>query len=239
MQPVVVDALRSSDFWLRIQDVAFRPGDANAPLAGAILSRIPDGCFASKHALDLGCGTGSFARELLSVGRATGQLERVTAVDLCAQFIEQAQAEPSDVVFQCDDVFEYLKRLERPTASLITMVFSTLVGYSPSRDVELLSLVREALEPGGVIVVDFPIRSFVPTLARTFVGRGFELTRAIDDAGYTNFDYDFGDEVVRLHALIHDADSLHRLGAECGLSVSTEEAVVGGQPRLLGFFRES
>ncbi|MGW2221325.1 class I SAM-dependent methyltransferase [Nonomuraea sp. NPDC001684] len=114
------------------------PFDHNDHYHPAMARLVPEG---ARTALDVGCGTGRFARRLAGLGI------EVDAVDPAPEVIEAASSAPvSGVRFLCADV----TRMELPAgrydyisclASLHHMPFETVAAF------------RDALAPGGVLAV--------------------------------------------------------------------------------------
>ncbi|TMR22369.1 class I SAM-dependent methyltransferase [Nonomuraea turkmeniaca] len=112
-----------------------------------LLRHVPNGC---RTALDVGCGTGKFARRLASLGI------EVDAVDPAAEVIEAAEAEGGGPRFHHADItrmelperrYDYISCL----ASIHHVPFGTVAGL------------RDALAPGGVLAIlgCYPERSAV------------------------------------------------------------------------------
>lgn len=121
-----------------------------------LLRYVPQGC---EKALEVGCGTGSFARQLAA------RCKRVVAIDLSAEMIRVARERASqtenlkpkqvgkvefqsaDVEFQLADVMTW----EFPRGQFDFICSIATMHHLPQR--ELLPKMRDALRPGGVLVV--------------------------------------------------------------------------------------
>jgi SAM-dependent methyltransferase len=113
------------------------PFDHNDRYHWLLLRQVPAGC---RTALDVGCGTGRFARRLARRGI------RVDAIDRSAEVIEAARAAGGGVRYLLADVtnvelpagrYDYVSCL----ASIHHVPFATVTGL------------REALAPGGVLAI--------------------------------------------------------------------------------------
>jgi SAM-dependent methyltransferase len=113
------------------------PFDHNDRYHRLLLRQVPAGC---RTALDVGCGTGRFARRLARRGI------RVDAVDRSAEVIGAARAAGGGVRYLLADVtamelpagrYDYIACL----ASIHHVPFATVAGL------------REALAPGGVLAI--------------------------------------------------------------------------------------
>lgn len=106
-----------------------------------LLRHVPPNCHS---ALDLGCGTGEFAR------RMAGPAESVIAIDLSAEMIRAAQSRSShcpNIKFQRTDITTWNFPVEQfdCIASIATL------HHLPAR--EVLIKLKDALAPGGVLIV--------------------------------------------------------------------------------------
>ncbi|TMR90197.1 class I SAM-dependent methyltransferase [Nonomuraea basaltis] len=112
-----------------------------------LLRLVPDGC---KTALDVGCGTGRFARRLASRGI------EVDAVDPAAEVIEAATAQGGGPRFHHADI----TRMELPEARYDYISCLASIHHVPFGTVAAL---RDALAPGGVLAIlgCYPERSAV------------------------------------------------------------------------------
>ncbi|HEX6189387.1 MAG TPA: methyltransferase domain-containing protein [Pyrinomonadaceae bacterium] len=106
-----------------------------------LLRRVPAQC---RKALEIGCGTGAFARRLAE------RAEHVTALDLSPEMIRVARSQSSDISnirFQLADVnnWDFPKRHFDCIAAIATLHHTKLR--------EVLSKAKVALTPGGVLLV--------------------------------------------------------------------------------------
>ncbi|MFI7707654.1 class I SAM-dependent methyltransferase [Nonomuraea sp. NPDC049480] len=112
-----------------------------------LLRLLPDGC---RTALDVGCGTGRFARRLAALGI------EVDAVDPAAEAIEAAVAEGGGPRFHHADI----TRMELPEGRYDYVSCLASIHHVPFGTVAAL---RDALAPGGVLAIlgCYPERSAV------------------------------------------------------------------------------
>jgi 2-polyprenyl-3-methyl-5-hydroxy-6-metoxy-1,4-benzoquinol methylase len=106
-----------------------------------LLDHVPAGC---KSALDLGCGTGAFARLLAQ------RAEHVLALDLSPQMIHQAQTRSADapnIDFQVADVFVW----ECSPEQFDYIVSIAALHHLPLE--EVLSKLKRWLAPSGSLVI--------------------------------------------------------------------------------------
>ncbi len=106
-----------------------------------LLDHVPTGC---TSALDLGCGTGAFARLLAQ------RAEHVLALDLSPQMIRQAQARSADapnIDFQVADAVVW----ECPPEQFDYIVSIAALHHLPME--EVLSKLKRGLAPGGSLVI--------------------------------------------------------------------------------------
>lgn len=98
--------------------------------------------------LELGCGTGRYAREFAGLGYT------VHGVDLSEEMIDEARKMPCDCVsFSCGDMRSL--RLEKRFDAVVAL-FHVLSYQTDDEDVRgALTTVGEHLRPGGVAVLDF------------------------------------------------------------------------------------
>jgi len=114
---------------------------ANNHYHGSLLKYVPENC---GLALEVGCGTGAFAREL---GR---RCRRVVALDLSAEMIRVARSRSArfdNVEFQLADAM---------TWSFSQSHFDFICSIATLHHLEQRELfvkMRDALKPGGVLVV--------------------------------------------------------------------------------------
>ncbi|WP_188197120.1 class I SAM-dependent methyltransferase [Nonomuraea sp. SYSU D8015] len=112
-----------------------------------LLRLVPDGC---RTALDVGCGTGRFARRL------AGRGIEVDAVDPAAEVIEAAVATGGGPRFHHADI----TRMELPEGRYDYISCLASIHHVPFGTVAAL---RDALAPGGVLAIlgCYPERSAV------------------------------------------------------------------------------
>ncbi|WP_031464861.1 class I SAM-dependent methyltransferase [Sciscionella sediminilitoris] len=115
---------------------AARPWDHNAHYHRLILRQLPE---KPRSALDIGCGTGEFARKLAATGA------RVDGIDTDPAAIAGATRSGGGVRYLTADV--RTARLDR----YATVVSIATVHHLPLT--EALPLLRGLLEPGGTLVV--------------------------------------------------------------------------------------
>jgi ubiquinone/menaquinone biosynthesis C-methylase UbiE len=114
---------------------------ANNHYHGSLLRHVPQNCEA---ALEIGCGTGAFARELAK------RCRRVIALDMSAEMIKVARSRSG----QCDNLKYQLADAmtwEFPPSHFDYICSIATLHHTQQRD--LLVKTREALKPGGVLVV--------------------------------------------------------------------------------------
>ncbi|MEW9549673.1 methyltransferase domain-containing protein [Nonomuraea sp. NPDC050783] len=113
------------------------PFDHNDHYHGTLLRRVPSGC---ARALDVGCGTGRFARRLAARGI------EVDAVDPAAEVIEAARAAGGGPRFQQADITD----MELPEGHYDFVSCLASIHHVPFGTVARL---RDALAPGGVLAI--------------------------------------------------------------------------------------
>jgi len=114
---------------------------ANNHYHGSLLKYVPENC---GLALEVGCGTGAFAREL---GR---RCRRVVALDLSAEMIRVARSRSArfdNVEFQLADAMTW----SFPQSHFDFICSIATLHHLEQR--ELFVKMRDALKPGGVLVV--------------------------------------------------------------------------------------
>lgn len=114
---------------------------ANNHYHDSLLKYVPESC---ENALEIGCGTGAFARELARRAR------RVVAIDLAAEMIRVARkrsAGIANVEFELADAM----RWEFPKSQFDFVCSIATLHHLEQR--ELLVKMKGALKPGGVLVV--------------------------------------------------------------------------------------
>ena len=106
-----------------------------------LLKHVPQNC---EHALEIGCGTGAFAREL---ARRCG---RVVALDLSAEMIRVARSQSNELdnlEFQLADAMSW----DFPQSHFDFICSIATLHHLEQR--ELFMKMRDALRPRGVLVV--------------------------------------------------------------------------------------
>jgi SAM-dependent methyltransferase len=106
-----------------------------------VLSHVPRDC---ENALEIGCGTGAFSRELATRSR------RVVAIDLLSEMIRVARSRSSrfdNLQFQLADAMTW----DFPQSHFDFICSIATLHHLPQR--ELLVKIKDALRPGGVLVV--------------------------------------------------------------------------------------
>jgi SAM-dependent methyltransferase len=106
-----------------------------------LLRHVPAGC---ENALEIGCGTGAFARRLAKHCR------RVVGLDLSAKMIAVARARSSrfeNLEFQLADAMTW----NFPQSHFDFICSIATLHHLDQR--ELLPKIRDALKPGGVLVI--------------------------------------------------------------------------------------
>jgi SAM-dependent methyltransferase len=112
-----------------------------------LLRYVPEGC---ERALEIGCGTGSFARLLAE------RCKRVMAIDLSAEMIRVARARAAQIdnlEFELADVM----RWEFPKAQFDFICSIATLHHLDQR--ELFVKMRDALRPRGVLLILDLVRS--------------------------------------------------------------------------------
>lgn len=114
---------------------------ANNHYHDLLLSHVPRNC---EHALEIGCGTGAFARELAR------RSHRVLGLDLSAEMIRVARSrsgEFKNLEFQLADAMRY----DFPQSQFDFICSIATLHHVDQR--QLLVKMRDTLKPGGVLVV--------------------------------------------------------------------------------------
>ena len=114
---------------------------ANNHYHDSLLRLVPENC---ESALEIGCGTGAFARELAK------RAKRVVALDMSEEMIRVARKRSAgieNVEFQLADVM----RWEFPRTQFDFVCSIATLHHLEQR--ELLVKIRDALKPAGVLVV--------------------------------------------------------------------------------------
>ena len=107
----------------------------------SLLQHVPENC---ENALEIGCGTGAFARQLAK------RCKRVVGLDLSSEMIRVARSRSSgvdNVEFQMGDAMTW----DFPQAHFDFICSIATFHHLQQR--ELLLKVKEALKPRGVLVV--------------------------------------------------------------------------------------
>ena len=108
---------------------------------GSLLKHVPANC---ENALEIGCGTGAFARVLAE------RCKRVVALDLSSEMIRVARSRSSQVEnieFHLADAMQW----NFPQSHFDFICSIATLHHLDQR--ELLLKVRDSLKPGGVLVV--------------------------------------------------------------------------------------
>lgn len=124
-------------------------GDLVAGAGPEVLRWVQSFGIDSGRWVDLGCGSGTFARLATAAGYD------VLGADLSPAMIELARGVAPEADFRCTSLFE----LELPSARVVTMLGEGLnycAGGEPDdRRIEaLFTRIHEALEPGGLLAFD-------------------------------------------------------------------------------------
>lgn len=114
---------------------------ANNQYHHSLLKQVPEDC---DNALEIGCGTGSFARALAK------RCRRVVGLDLSAEMIRVARARSGqfeNLKFELTDVMKW----SFPSSHFDFVCSIATLHHLEQR--QLLLKIRESLKPGGVLVV--------------------------------------------------------------------------------------
>ena len=114
---------------------------ANNHYHNFLLKHVPQNC---ENALEIGCGTGAFARLLAERSKL------VVALDLSSEMIRIARTRSHTIhnlEFQLEDVMTY----DFPESHFDYVCSIATLHHLPQR--ELLLKIKKALRPGGVLVV--------------------------------------------------------------------------------------
>lgn len=106
-----------------------------------LLQHLPSAC---RHALEVGCGTGAFARQLAE------RAEHVTAIDLSPEMVRIARTHSKrfpNIDYQLADVSEY----DFPANHFDCIATVATLHHLPLRAV--LIKLEQALKPGGTLLV--------------------------------------------------------------------------------------
>lgn len=129
------------------------------PYEAFLLGHVPRGC---GRALEVGCGLGGFTRLL------AGRARRVTAVDLSAEMVRLARERAADlphVEFVAGDFL----RTSLPASAFDCVVSVVTLHHLPAA--AALARMRDALRPGGVLIVHDLLSS------AGLLDRAFDLVR--------------------------------------------------------------
>ena len=124
----------------RIALLSAADGDHNERYQDYLLGHLPEQC---RHALEIGCGVGSFSRLLAR------RAERVLAVDLSPQMIRLARERSGpypNIDFVAGDVMDY----QLPAGRFDCVATIATLHHLPTEPA--LRKIRKALKPGGVFV---------------------------------------------------------------------------------------
>ena len=114
---------------------------ANNHYHDLLLRNVPAKC---ENALEIGCGTGAFARQL------AGHCEKVVGLDLSAEMIRVARARSSrfeNLEFQLADAMT----LDFPRSHFDFICSIATLHHLDQR--QLLPKIKDGLKPGGVLVI--------------------------------------------------------------------------------------
>ena len=132
----------------------------------SLLKHVPANC---ENALEIGCGTGAFARDLARV------CQRVTALDLSSEMIRIARARSGqfdNIEFQAADAMTWTY----PPSHFDFVCSIATLHHLQQRD--LLVKLRETLRPGGVLVVLDLVQS-VSLFERMIDGLGLGVSASL------------------------------------------------------------
>ncbi|GGB29653.1 methyltransferase [Flexivirga endophytica] len=119
------------------------------PLDRALLAAVVEMCGDGRIA-DIGCGPGHVARHLASLGATP------LGIDISPAMIEIARADNPGVDFRVESMTD----LSEPDQSLAGVVmFYAIINLSPTERARAFAQVCRALQPGGIALVSFHIRS--------------------------------------------------------------------------------
>lgn len=108
---------------------------------GFLLKCVPQNC---ENALEIGCGTGAFARLLAK------RCKRVVALDLSPEMIRVARSRSS----QFDNLeYQLVDAMQWDFPKSYFNYVCSIATFHHLQQRELLVKIREALKPGGVLVV--------------------------------------------------------------------------------------
>jgi len=157
---------------------------------------VPSG---SRRAVDLGAGCGFQAIPLARLGFS------VTAIDLDRKLLEELRRHAGDAEIEVvrDDLLRFDLHARAPLELAVCMVDTLVHLPSKSAVTELFAKVREALEPGGKLVITY----------RDLAREATELDRFIpvrsDDTTILTCFLEYEPEIVKVHDLVY-----RKLGGE-------------------------
>ncbi len=133
-----------------------------------------------REVLDAGCGNGSFSAALQAEGFS------VWGCDLSTSGIERARREWPAIQFAVASVYDDLLRAFDRTAPFDAVVALEVIEhlYAPR---DFLERAREALRPGGLLVLSTPYHGYVKNLALALSGRLDAHFTALWDGGHIKF----------------------------------------------------
>jgi 2-polyprenyl-6-hydroxyphenyl methylase/3-demethylubiquinone-9 3-methyltransferase len=138
------------------------------------LSHLPAG----SRVLDAGCGNGTFARRLASLGFD------VCGIDLAESGIAQARRLSPGSRFEIASVYDDLGELfGRPFDAVVSLETVEHL-YDPRT---FVGRVRDGLRPGGLFVVSTPYHGYLKNLALAVTGRLDAHFTALWDGGHVKF----------------------------------------------------
>lgn len=118
-----------------------KEGEQIAPYDDFVLKFVPNQC---NHAMEVGCGTGTFTRLLAK------QTKQVTAIDLSSEMIRVAQSRSTkftNIDYKVGDFFN----LDLKLAHFDCIVMIATLHHLPNEQV--LKRVKQLLAPNGVLIL--------------------------------------------------------------------------------------
>lgn len=144
-----------AELWEVLRRIVFPPGRVAAAAAEVsqleeLLAREAGIALAGARVLDMPCGVGRHACELARRGA------HVTGVDLTEAFVAHTRALAETEALAVDVVQGDMRTYRGVTGCDVALSLFSSLGYSNDRadDVETLRRFREALRPGGALVID-------------------------------------------------------------------------------------
>lgn len=128
---------------------AMRDELAGKPLDRALLAAMVEMCEGGRIA-DIGCGPGHVAGHLASIGA------NPIGIDISPAMIEIARAENPGLDFRVESMTD-LTELDQSLAGVV--MFYAIINLSPTERARAFAQVFRALQPGGIALVSFHIRS--------------------------------------------------------------------------------